>query len=105
MKYVTKRLEWVDDILRDASKKVKELCRILNHAENHGCKDIRNRSSQPKPYLPRSCGGTKNIRRRRRMKHELDEDQLESIRQDAAKEEWDNWLKEQDWKDEKLWKK
>ena len=39
------------------------------------------------------------------MKHELDEDQLESIRQDAAKEEWDNWLKEQDWKDEKLWKK
>ena len=41
MKYVTRRLEWMDDILRDASKKLKELCRTLNHAENHGCRDIR----------------------------------------------------------------
>ena len=41
MKYVTRRLEWVDDILRDASKKLKELCRTLNHAENHGCREVR----------------------------------------------------------------
>jgi len=39
------------------------------------------------------------------VKHELDEDQLESIRQDAAKEEAAIRLEEQDWKDEKLWKK
>lgn len=41
MKYVTRRLEWVSDILMDASKNLKQLCRTLNHAENHGCKDIR----------------------------------------------------------------
>ena len=41
MKYITRRLEWMDDILRDASKSLKELCRGLNHSENHGCKDIR----------------------------------------------------------------
>jgi len=40
MRYITKRLEWMDDILKDASKRLKELCRTLNHAENHGCKDV-----------------------------------------------------------------
>jgi hypothetical protein len=31
----------MDDILKDASKRLRELCRILNHAENHGCRDVR----------------------------------------------------------------
>lgn len=41
MKYITRRLEWIDDILKDASGKLKELCRGLSHSENHGCRDIR----------------------------------------------------------------
>lgn len=41
MKQVTRRLEWASDILRDASLKLKELCRGLSHSENHGCRDIR----------------------------------------------------------------
>ncbi|NDC23491.1 MAG: hypothetical protein EBZ49_05105 [Proteobacteria bacterium] len=79
MKYVTKRLEWVDDILRDASKKLKELCRGLNHSENHGCKDIRQQVESAQTILAEI--------------------------QDAAKEEAAIRLEEQDWRDEKLWKK
>jgi len=41
MKYITRRLEWMSDILKDASKSLKGLCRSLNHAENHGCKEVR----------------------------------------------------------------
>ena len=41
MKYVTRRLEWVDEILVSASKRLKELCRSFNHAENHGCREVR----------------------------------------------------------------
>lgn len=41
MRYITRRLEWMDDILRDASGRLKELCRGLSHSENHGCKEIR----------------------------------------------------------------
>lgn len=41
MKYVTRRLEWMSDILKCASKNLKELCRGLNHAEHHGCREIR----------------------------------------------------------------
>lgn len=31
----------MDDILKDASKNLRELCRSLNHSENHGCRDCR----------------------------------------------------------------